>query len=377
MLHEVHGEPIEQVGVQRLRGAATEVRDVRDQRLAEVAGPDVVHEHAGGERVLAVGEPVGEGEAAACARGRIRKLAVSFGLVRSLEGFERGAKRGVVSAGRGEGLLRGGQGGLGGLQLLLRVRLLLLLRLAAGSNGFQLGLRQVGFGLGELELRLGAGGDGERVGEVDWRGGLAAGGVCFPHGPDQRGAQLGGGEGEFSGLERGVGLLGRGDERGRGGLGGRRGGGGAGFYELHGGGQHVQLEGEEVGGGVVGDELKLAGGAARQLEGQRVLAVERDVQQRAAHTQRQLVNLAELHRAELGAAGRVGVLVGLAVGDLQLRSGRVRAEIDQRLTGVGRVEGEADGLIDAAAGGAELHGGLKVRRVVRAAAGGAAGGLHL
>ena len=93
VLHEIHREPVEQFGVDRQRGAAAEVRDVRDEWLAEVARSDVVHQHAGSERVLAVGQPVGEGEPAARAGRRIRELAVRFRLVRPLEGFERGAQQ--------------------------------------------------------------------------------------------------------------------------------------------------------------------------------------------------------------------------------------------------------------------------------------------
>ena len=52
-LHELGGEPVEQLGVRGRLAAATEVEDGRDERLVEVARPDVVHGYARSERVFA------------------------------------------------------------------------------------------------------------------------------------------------------------------------------------------------------------------------------------------------------------------------------------------------------------------------------------
>ena len=68
VVHQLDGQPIEQRLIARLRAAQAEVEHVVDERRAEVAQPDVVDGHAGGERVLAVGDPAGEGQPAAGAR---------------------------------------------------------------------------------------------------------------------------------------------------------------------------------------------------------------------------------------------------------------------------------------------------------------------
>src|SRR5207253_302162 len=47
---------------------AAEVEHARYDRLAEVPQPDVVHGHAGGERVVPFGDPAGESEPAAGTR---------------------------------------------------------------------------------------------------------------------------------------------------------------------------------------------------------------------------------------------------------------------------------------------------------------------
>ena len=52
LLHELDGEPVEQLRVRRRLAVAAEVEDGRDQRRAEVPQPDVVDGHAGRQRVV-------------------------------------------------------------------------------------------------------------------------------------------------------------------------------------------------------------------------------------------------------------------------------------------------------------------------------------
>ena len=64
-LHELDGQPVEQVGEFRAGGPQAEVGHGRDQRLAEMPGPDVVDRDAGRQGIAAVDDPSGQGEPAA------------------------------------------------------------------------------------------------------------------------------------------------------------------------------------------------------------------------------------------------------------------------------------------------------------------------
>ena len=61
--HEFNGQPIEQRLVGRKFALGSEVARVLAQRDAEELRPKAVHDDAGGERVLAGDEPLGEVEA--------------------------------------------------------------------------------------------------------------------------------------------------------------------------------------------------------------------------------------------------------------------------------------------------------------------------
>ena len=65
VFHEIAGEPVEQLGVAWQFAQFTEVARCIDQAAAEVVHPKTVDEHAGRERVRAVGEPPGQGQPAA------------------------------------------------------------------------------------------------------------------------------------------------------------------------------------------------------------------------------------------------------------------------------------------------------------------------
>ena len=61
MVHELGGQPVEQLWM-RWRGAlAAEVENRGHQRPTEMPGPDVIDENARGERIPPVGDPVGQG----------------------------------------------------------------------------------------------------------------------------------------------------------------------------------------------------------------------------------------------------------------------------------------------------------------------------
>src|SRR5262249_52929307 len=100
--------PVEQLGVCRPLTVAAEVADTFHQGAVEVPQPDVVDGDAGGQRVVAGGQPARQGETAAGARrrvgraqGRVLRAGRGQGLVGSLHGFLR----------RGELLFQFGAGG--------------------------------------------------------------------------------------------------------------------------------------------------------------------------------------------------------------------------------------------------------------------------
>ena len=63
VVHEVDGEPVEQLGVGWVFALCAEVGGRSHEAGAEEHLPDAIHGDAGGERVLAHGDPVGEAEA--------------------------------------------------------------------------------------------------------------------------------------------------------------------------------------------------------------------------------------------------------------------------------------------------------------------------
>src|SRR5262249_56177307 len=70
------GEVAEKLGVGGGVGAEAEVAGSVDESRAEVVQPDTVDEHAGGERIVAAGDGLGEFEAAAAF---LERLAVGAG----------------------------------------------------------------------------------------------------------------------------------------------------------------------------------------------------------------------------------------------------------------------------------------------------------
>ena len=64
MRDELVGEEVEQLGVARFVAAEAEIAGGGDEALAKVMVPEAVHDDAGGERVVGMGDPVREGESA-------------------------------------------------------------------------------------------------------------------------------------------------------------------------------------------------------------------------------------------------------------------------------------------------------------------------
>ena len=67
-------EPVEQFGMRRLHAVSPEVARRLDEASAEVTLPDAVHHHAGGERILRAGDPIGERCAALLLGGVAREF---------------------------------------------------------------------------------------------------------------------------------------------------------------------------------------------------------------------------------------------------------------------------------------------------------------
>ena len=83
------GQPIKQRVLRRTFRATAEVGDRLDQRLAEMAGPNVVHCHTCRKRVLSIGDPTCQCGAAAGADRRIRPATRRVRFIGALKRFER------------------------------------------------------------------------------------------------------------------------------------------------------------------------------------------------------------------------------------------------------------------------------------------------
>ncbi len=70
VVHEPAGEPIQQFGMRRQFALAAKIIRRRDKAAAEVHFPNTVHHHAGGERIIAVNQPLRQAEAVARRAGR-------------------------------------------------------------------------------------------------------------------------------------------------------------------------------------------------------------------------------------------------------------------------------------------------------------------
>ncbi len=67
VIHEVDGEPVEQIGMAGELALGAEVGGRGDEAGTEEALPEAIHFDAGWERVLAHRNPVGEAETVGCA----------------------------------------------------------------------------------------------------------------------------------------------------------------------------------------------------------------------------------------------------------------------------------------------------------------------
>ena len=92
MFHEIGGQPVEDILMERRGRAAAKVGQVRYEWLAEVTGPDMVHQHARGQRVFRVRYPARQRQTASRAGGWVRFRAVGCGFVGAFERFQARAK---------------------------------------------------------------------------------------------------------------------------------------------------------------------------------------------------------------------------------------------------------------------------------------------
>ena len=58
----LENEGVEHILMKRCGATEAEVTAIGHKRSAEVAGPDLVDEHARGERIFLIGDPAGEGD---------------------------------------------------------------------------------------------------------------------------------------------------------------------------------------------------------------------------------------------------------------------------------------------------------------------------
>src|SRR5262245_37108935 len=92
MFHQFDGEPVEQLGMRRRRAFAAEIEDRGDERLAEVASPEMIYRHAGRERIVPIGDPLCERGSPAGARGWERFGPRRIGLEIVFLGLERATR---------------------------------------------------------------------------------------------------------------------------------------------------------------------------------------------------------------------------------------------------------------------------------------------
>src|SRR5262249_47398480 len=63
-LHELHGEPVEQLRMRRQLAVLAEISNAGNDRAAEMTQPDMVHCNSRGKRIFTAGDPTREGKAA-------------------------------------------------------------------------------------------------------------------------------------------------------------------------------------------------------------------------------------------------------------------------------------------------------------------------
>ena len=119
VLHELDGEPVEQLRMGGGGASPTEIEHARKKRLVEVPHPDVIHGHPRRQRIGPIGDPAGQRRAPPRARRRIGRGDPRVGAIgrahrRAPRGFHR-SLRFLDRRGRGSDLrLPGGVGvGLG------------------------------------------------------------------------------------------------------------------------------------------------------------------------------------------------------------------------------------------------------------------------
>ena len=59
-IHEFGCQPIEQGGMSRTSPVLSEIKNTRNDRLAEVPQPDVIDRNTRSQRIISIGNPAGE-----------------------------------------------------------------------------------------------------------------------------------------------------------------------------------------------------------------------------------------------------------------------------------------------------------------------------
>ena len=62
MLHEICGQPVQQSRMQGRAPAGSEVGDGGHEAAAKMPRPHIINRHAGGQRMIAAGQPMSEGQ---------------------------------------------------------------------------------------------------------------------------------------------------------------------------------------------------------------------------------------------------------------------------------------------------------------------------